>query len=60
MTKERKREISHVLEAQGVEEIKKFSMKEVLKSDGVSLAILFLLYVLQVSLCTILNERFPE
>ena len=59
VTKERKREIGHGIEAQAVEEIKKFSMKEVLKTDGVSLAILFLLYVLQVILSFGRNERFP-
>ena len=49
ITKERKREIyDKSVENGGVEEIKKFNAKDVLKTDGISLAILFLLYVLQV------------
>lgn len=48
ITKERKREIfDKPVENGGVEEIKKFNAKDVLKTDGISLAILFLLYVLQ-------------
>ena len=49
ITKERKRVIfDKPVENGGVEEIKKFNAKDVLKTDGISLAILFLLYVLQV------------
>merc|ERR1711935_456296 len=50
VTKERKRELYKGSEKGGVEEIGgdgKFNARNVLKSDGISLAILFLLYVLQ-------------
>ena len=41
ITKERKREIfDKPVENGGVEEIKKFNAKDVLKTDGISLAIL--------------------
>ena len=46
VTKERNRAIYDYDE--GVEEIKKFNFRETMKTDGISLAILFLLYVLQV------------
>ena len=59
ITKERKREIfDKPVENGGVEEIKKFNAKDVLKTDGISLAILFLLYVLQVVFYLFIYENF--